>query len=287
MKRRLVLELGLLLAVGYIGILGTLCLMQDRMLFPRDATPPPAKPLPAAAARWALETGDGARLHGVHLPAVADGAEEVVIGFAGNAWNGQDFALFLRDCLPTRDIVVFHYRGYAPSEGDPGERALLADGLAIAELTAERLPAHRRVALGVSLGSGVAAHLVAEGAVAGGVLVTPFDSIRAIAQRRYWWAPVGPLLRHPFDSAGRLAGVERPIAVIAAARDELVPPARTEALVDRLDVLVHHHVFPDADHGSIYDEPRFPDVLQAATSAVLNRQRAAAAPPPPPPERAR
>ncbi len=264
-------EIGILAAAGYAAVVGALYLLQDGMLFPHARTPPPERVPPPAMERWTVTGADGAELHGVFLPA-AGGGTPIVLGFPGNAWNAQDFAVFLHERLPGADVVAFHYRGYAPSEGSPSERALVADALALTDRVRRRWPDRPIVPVGVSLGSGVAAAVVAEREVAGAVLVTPFDSIRALARARYWWAPVGLLLRHPFDSAARLADVDRPIAVISAARDTLIPPARTGALVDRLDHLVDHHVFAEHDHMSLYDDPRFGEVLARQVEAVVRAQ---------------
>ena len=52
-----------------------------------------------------------------------------LIGFGG---NGQDAELLAQDLaadFPDLQVAVFHYRGYGPSTGKPGEAALLADAL--------------------------------------------------------------------------------------------------------------------------------------------------------------
>lgn len=270
-RGRMVVELGIAAVALYAVAAGALFVMQDDMLFPRKATRPPVEPLPDAAEDWTLAGGDGATLHGVYIPARAGGTP-VVLGFAGNAWNAQDFAVFLHERVPRADVVAFHYRGYAPSEGAPSERALVADARVIVDRLHERWPERPLVPVGVSIGSGVAAAVVAERDVAGAVLVSPFDSIRAVAQARYPWAPVGLLLRHPFDSAARLDDATTPIAVISAGRDALVQPERTAALVRAAANVVDHHVFADADHGSLYDEPGFAAALADAVDAVLAAQ---------------
>jgi hypothetical protein len=261
-------EIGIAAAVLYAAAVGALFVMQDAMLFPRDRTAPPADPLPPAAEHWTLTSDDGAILHGVHVPARA-GATPVVLGFPGNAWNARDFAVFLHERLPRADVVAFHYRGYAPSEGRPSERALVADALALTDRLRARWPERPLVVVGASLGAAVAAAVVAEREVTGAVLITPFDSVRALARERYPWVPVGLLLRHPFDSAARLADAAEPVAVISAGRDELVSPARTAALVRRIPRLTDHRVFADDDHQSLYDDPRFGPALRDAVDAVV------------------
>ena len=255
----------------YLAAVAALFWLQDGMLFPTNATPPPERPLPAASERWVLDVEGDTRLHGIVIPG-ADAGGPVVLGFPGNAWNAQDFAVFLHERLPAATIVAFHYRGYPPSEGRPSERALTGDARRLAGAVRARWPGRAIVPVGVSIGSGVAAAIADAPGVAGAVLVSPFDSIRALAQRRYWWVPVGPLLRHPFDSAARLADVERPIAVLAAGRDALVPPARTEALVAAVPCVVSHRVFAEADHVGLYDEPGFGAALRAAVAAVAGER---------------
>ena len=67
-----------------------------------------AGPLPAGAERMKLETPDGARLAGVHIPPEKAGAEKVlVLGFGGNAWNGQDVATYLHGSSRPRMSSLF------------------------------------------------------------------------------------------------------------------------------------------------------------------------------------
>ena len=61
----------------------------------------------------------------------------------------------------------------------------------------ERLRPGRVFAIGISLGSAMAAYLSKARDLAGVILVTPFDSIEAIARERYFWVPVGPAAEAP------------------------------------------------------------------------------------------
>ena len=80
------------------------------------------------AERLSLETPDGNRLAGICIPADGDAAlKPLILGFGGNAWNGQDVAEYLHELFPRHDVIAFHYRGYAPSTGAPSAEALIAD----------------------------------------------------------------------------------------------------------------------------------------------------------------
>lgn len=267
-----VLKLTGLLVALYLAMALLAALLQDRLLFPRWAIGSgPA--LPAGAERLALMVEPDAELSGVHLPAEESPPEgaPLVLGFGGNAWRADDLAIHLRSIYPDRDIVAFHYRGYAPSTGSPSARAILADALAIHDHVRTRLAPDRIVAVGVSLGAGPAVHLARHRPIAGLILVTPFDSLAAMARQHYPWLPIRLLLRHRMDVAGDLSALETPVAVIVAAQDTVVPPARTEAVRSAAGRLVLDRVIAGAGHNDIYDRPEYGNAMQQALALIEGR----------------
>ena len=217
------LKLLAFLAVGYVGVVALLYFAQERILFPGAGLPSRLLDHPRAPERLTLPGGDGAELHGMLLRA-ADASADLLIGFGGNAQDAEMLAQDLAADFPELHSAVFHYRGYGPSTGRPGEAALLADALTIHDTLTERLRPERTYAIGISLGSAVAAWLASQRRLAGVLLITPFDSIEAVAKESYFWVPVGPLLRHRFASIEFMAGNQTPVAVIAAEQDRLVRP---------------------------------------------------------------
>lgn len=254
-------------ALLYGVVVGGLYLAQDGMIFPRSAVGRATWALPPEAERLELRTPEGLRIVGNLLPAKGP-SRGLVLGFGGNAWNADDLAVFLARRLDQVDIVTFHYRGYAPSEGEPSEAALYADALLIHDSVVARLRPKRVFAVGFSLGGAVAGHLAAEREVSGLVLVTPFDSLEALAKARYFWAPVGPLLRHPFRTDEKLRGRPVPVAVIIAEADQIVPPERSAALIEALARPVLVERIARGTHNGIYDMPEFDAALRRAFAAV-------------------
>ncbi len=230
-KRRVRWMWWLLIPVGlYLLILLTLFVAQTAILFPAGQVGPPG-PMPAGAGRLSMTAASGERLHGIHIPPVMSAGERrLVIGFGGNAWNAEAMAAYLHDLYPEAHVVAFHYRGYRPSEGTPGAAALLADAPLVLDAAREHVRPTRTVAVGFSVGSGVAASLAARRDLDGLILVTPFDSLGAVAAGQYPWLPVRALLMHRMEPAADLAGTQVPVAILASARDTLIPPARTDAL---------------------------------------------------------
>jgi hypothetical protein len=264
------LKLLLVAIIAYLAILALVWGLQSRILFPTGMVPP-ADPLPPGAERLKLDTPDGARLQGVHIAPAATAAAAsgpVILGFGGNAWNADEMAVYLHDLYPRSDVVAFHYRGYAPSTGKPGAEALVADAPLLFDLVAERLPDRPVVAVGFSIGSGVAASLAGRRPVAGLILVTPFDSLGRVASDHYPWLPVRWLFRHELDAAGRLSASPVPVALIAGEGDSLVPPRRTEALRRSVANLVFDRTIPRAGHNDIYRLDAFQQAMRQALREI-------------------
>jgi hypothetical protein len=251
----------------YAALLLLIFAFQGRLLFPAGAVGG-AGPLPRGAERLSLDTPDGHRLHGIHIRPSASGSGTLILGFGGNAWNADTAAVYLHTLFPEADVVAFHYRGYRPSTGTPSAQALLADAPLIYDLAVARLRADRTVAVGLSIGSGVAAGLAARRPLDGLVLVTPFDSMGKVAARHYPWLPVRWLFRHEFRAAEWLRDSPVPTAIIAAERDTLIPAERTDGLRRAVARLVFDRTIPRAGHNDVYDRPEFRAAMREALRRV-------------------
>lgn len=249
--------LAALAALG-IAVIALLAAFQTSLLFPR-ALVGPAPDLPAGTTRLELRGDGGAVLHGVRIKG-RDPMRPVLLGFGGNAWNAEAMALFLHQIAPEHDVVTFHYRGYAPSTGRPSAQALMTDAVAVHDLIAPDAPGV--IAVGFSIGSGVAAHLATERDIARVVLVTPFDSLSAVAQQLYPFAPVRLLFRHEMNVQDALFRSGADVHLILATRDEVIPPARAEALASALPEAQVTRL--ETGHNAIYSHPDFTPRLRAA-----------------------
>jgi hypothetical protein len=245
-------------------LLLTMFEFQTSLIFPTHAVAP-AGPIPPGAERLSFETPDGNSLAGVHIPADKPAAEAtLILGFGGNAWNAQDVAEYLHELFPNVEVVAFHYRGYAPSTGSPSAKALIADAPLEYDLAIRRLKPKHVVAVGFSIGSGIAAELASKRNLDGLILVTPFDSLKKVAQSMYPWLPVGPLFEHEIATAEALRGKRVPVAITAAEHDEIVPAERTDALRKAVANLVFDRTIAGAGHNDIYARSDFHDSMHQA-----------------------
>lgn len=241
---------------------------QASLIFPVHAVPA-AGPLPPSAELLRAKTLDGETVEGVHIgPDEPGPTRTMILGFGGNAWNGQDVAEYLHEIYPGDDVVAFHYRGYPPSTGEPSAEALIADAPLIYDAAVARIKPARVIGVGFSIGTGVAAQLSQQRKLGGLILVTPFDSLKAVAQSMYPWLPIGPLFRHEIDAAGPLKNGHVPVAIIAGERDEIVPAERTDALRRAVSNLVFDRTLSGAGHNDIYRRSDFQDAMREALAAV-------------------
>ena len=259
----------ILAALGlYVTVAAILALMQNSLLFPTGLVARGKVYQPASARCISVKAADGIELQGLHVPAFASPSVGLLLGFGGNAWNAADAGEPVNEVLPDRDVVVFHYRGYSPSAGRPSADWLLQDALAVHDRLAEFALGGPVTAVGISIGCGPAVHLARHRKLSGVILVTPFDSLAALASHHYWWAPVRLLLRHRMEIASDACEVDEPMAIITAERDEVVPVERTEALRDKIKKLVFYRAIADAGHNDLYDRPEFVIALREAASLI-------------------
>lgn len=240
---------------------------QSHLIFPTHAVAA-AGPMPRGAEKLSLTVGRH-RLAGIYIPPDEPRPDRtLILGFGGNAWNGQDVAEYLHELYPETHVVAFHYRGYKPSSGQASAEALLSDAPLVFDFAFEKVRPKRTIAVGFSIGSGIAANVAAQRPLDGAILVTPFDSLKAVAQSMYPWLPIGPFFDHEIDAADAIAKVEVPVAIVAAQRDEIVPTERTAALRKKIPDLVFDRSIGRAGHNDIYARSDFQEAMREALAAV-------------------
>ncbi len=214
-------------ALLYAAYVGALWASQDRMVFPAPGGIDRSALDSAARERGAqpieLVTADGVTLYAWYRTA---GADRLVIYFPGNGETVAENTGLHRILLQAGwDVLAVAYRGYPGSGGAPSEAGLVEDALtAWGWATAEDRFAPSRIVLhGRSLGGGVAAHLAEHRNPAAIVLESTFVSARALARRMAPLAPVGLLLRHPFDTVERAPRLGVPALVMHSTGDEMIP----------------------------------------------------------------
>ncbi|TWI03866.1 hypothetical protein IP90_01684 [Luteimonas cucumeris] len=242
------------LAILYGGLAGWMYFKQrDLVYYPQFTR------LDAARTDFAIER-DGMPLRGWLLH---PGKPHAILYFGGNAERIEDNREDFSRWFPDHSVYLLAYRGYGANDGQPNETDLRADALALFDAVQARHPEQPVSVIGRSLGSGVASYVAAQRPVGRLALITPFDSMAAVAQSHFPWLPVKWLLKDRYPSAEHLAGRREPTLVIRAEHDEVVPAANTERLLAALPVPPQVVTIADADHNNLGADPAFGEALSA------------------------
>jgi len=245
------------IAFGVVaGVVLLVWLFQERMLyFPR---PVESRPAPRAGLeKVTLTAPDGVRLRGWFVKSEGERAP-LVIYFGGNA-EEVSWLTGLVGQFAGWSLLLVNFRGYGDSEGRPGEKQLFGDARLAYDYAAKRpdVDPERIVAMGRSLGSGVAVHLAANRRLRGVILVSPYDSILEVARRHYPFLPVSILLRHRFDSLALAPEIDTPLLCLVATEDKLIPPAQSRVLFAAWRGVKTWREVSRSDHDSIAGEPEY------------------------------
>lgn len=266
-------SLGVVAAVAavYTAAVGYLWFRQESLLF---------EPTPLAADQPLVDDPDvhestvevpGARLSAAQLR--MPNPRGVVFFLHGNSGN-------LKDCLVDLDafrevnfdVVMFDYRGYGKSTGCiASEEQLRADVRAVWEKFSGQYEGKRVVISGQSLGTALAAGLAAELCVAGRspdltLLVSPYSSMRALAEELYPWVP-RQVLRYPLHTAEHAARVQGPLMLIHGDKDELIGIHHSHALRTAAPAAQFLCV-EGAGHGDLHKFPSFRKALAVALGCL-------------------
>jgi uncharacterized protein len=181
-----------------------------------------------------------ARINALHLR--QSDSRGVVFYLHGNGGSLEGWWPGLEPYRRARmDLFMIDYRGYGKSPGRiQSELQLMADVRAAWQHIEPLYAGKRRVFLGRSLGTGLAAQLAAEVQPEQTVLVSPFFSMQALAREHYPWVP-GAVLRYPLRTDLALPQLRGDVLLIHGTRDTLIPAHHSQqlhALLPRAELLL-------------------------------------------------
>jgi uncharacterized protein len=189
------------------------------------------------------------------------GQPDPILYFGGNAERIEANREAFARLFPGRSVYLVAYRGYGASTGEPSEAAMVSDALALFDEVQRLHPGQGIALIGRSLGSGVASQLAAQRPVTRLALITPFDSMVGAAKRHYPIFPVDWLLEERYESANALRDFRRPLLIVHAGNDDVVPEVSTQRLIDALAQPPKVVRIVGADHNDISAAPQFTSAL--------------------------
>jgi fermentation-respiration switch protein FrsA (DUF1100 family) len=185
-----------------------------------------------------FKTSDGVKLYGWLFHSKSQPAKATIIYFHGNGGN-LSYCDWVGGSFTKRgfDVLLFDYRGYGRSEGEPtDERGLYADADAAYDfIVGERgLSASKVVLYGQSLGTAAVIDVASRKPCGALIIESGLSSARDMAGAIFPWLPgfVRGLTKNKLDSVGKMPRVRCPVLVVHGERDEIIPFEQGRKLYD-------------------------------------------------------
>lgn len=217
----------LTLASLYLIIMVAVWLMQDRLIF---FPQPLASQVPVNdnLEEVFITTQGGNQLHGWLKKAQTAGQQKLIIYFGGNA-EEVSHMLFSAPEYAEWAYLLINYPGYGNSQGRAGKNSFYDAALAMYDyaLTRSDMDTTSIVVMGRSIGTGSAVFLAGHRKVRAVVLISPFESLGAVARSSMWFLPVDLLLRHNFEPERYAKYITAPLLAFYGTRDNIIPPDHT------------------------------------------------------------
>lgn len=180
-----------------------------------------------------IVSSDGNRLHGWLCHTGKRSPQKLIIYFGGNA-EEVSHMIPMAPMFEDWAMLLINYPGYGLSEGKPGQESFFNAALAIFDYAFSRddIDSENIVVMGRSIGSGPAVYLSHERSVRSVMLISPFESIRAVAQSKMPFLPVGLILKHRFPSKKYAVNISAPLLAFYGTADNIIPPSHTKRLAE-------------------------------------------------------
>lgn len=197
-----------------------------------------------------FQAADGTKLHGWYVP--KKNAKAAVLFCHGNAGNitGRTGILGLLHTRVGVSTLIFDYRGFGRSEGEPDEAGVLADARAARQWLAKRegIAETDVVVMGESIGGAVAVDLAARDGAKALVLESTFNNMPDVAAYHYPWLPVRWAMRTRLDSAAKIKDYHGPLLQTHGDVDEIVPLRFGQRLFEAANAPKRFLLYPGHHH---------------------------------------
>lgn len=183
-----------------------------------------------------LQTQDGETISCWYVPAGSyEGSGKVVIFSHGNAGNiGDRLGTIEVFNKMGYDVMVYDYRGYGASTGEPSEQGTYWDSLTVWNyVKGERgIPPEKIVLFGRSLGGGVSSWLAEQVQPGALILESTFLSAPAMARKMFPYLPVNLICRFDYHTDRRMKNISCPVVIAHSVDDEMIPFKHGKKLFD-------------------------------------------------------
>lgn len=186
------------------------------------------------------------------------GSSSDITGFFNHTQDINDF-----------DILGFNYRGFIDSQGSPSQNKIFKDALNIYDTYAKDKEV---ILIGKSLGTGVVSYLASKRKSKAIILITPYDSISAIAKGKYPIFPIDLLLEHKFESIKYIQNVKTPIALFEVKNDLVIKKQHFDNLKSNIKNIFSYEILEGVTHAKVMTHIDFEKKLKEILEKTKNSQ---------------
>lgn len=176
-----------------------------------------------------IDVEQGVKLHGWFIKSSKAPPVATVLFSHGNAGNIADRIDRIRTWRTLGvDVLLYDYRGFGRSTGEPHEEGTYRDGRAAYDylLKNRGVDPARLVLMGESLGCAISIQLALDRKAAGLVLEAPFASIPHMAAAIYPFLPAKLFVRTKYDNLAKIPQLKMPVLIVQGTHDEVIPVAQ-------------------------------------------------------------
>ncbi len=203
-----------------------------------------------------IKTTDGLNLEGWYQPSATNEAPTILM-FHGNAGHlGNRAGKAKRFLNQGYGVLLAEYRGYGNNSGKPTEQGLYNDARAYTDwlINKANTPENMIVLYGESLGTGIAVQMAVEYPDAKAlILEAPYTSFADVAQVRYPFVPVRPLIKDRYDSLSKISGLSMPLLVVHGEKDQVIDIHFAKTLFAEAHEPKLMHVIAHGGHSNLYE----------------------------------
>lgn len=251
-----------------------LYLFQDKFIFmPQDITKITleyTQRLSGNIEELNLKTKDGTNLHGWFINNKSNEVTNLLFYFGGNA---EEVSYMVDEFRRYEDwsAVFINYRGYGLSEGSPSEKNLYSDALEIYDyfLDKREINNTKIVVMGRSIGTGIATYLANNRKADGLILISPYDSLISVAQKKFPIYPINLMVKQKFNSIERAPKIKVHLKIIIASEDQTIPPWHSKELAKKWGGQVDIKEIQGENHNSVSDNEEYWKVIQEFLESFL------------------
>lgn len=163
-----------------------------------------------------------------------DDYEQVIILFHGRSQNAAGKSAYQKFFPQNYHLIVVEYPGYGLNNNQSiSKKNFLKHAREVMQYAKSKY-GDNIILTGESLGTGIASQMASEFDIKKLFLITPYSSVRDVAQRKYWYAPIFLLLRDNYDNVKNLKEYTGQTLILISEKDTVIPPRYAEKLYKSL-----------------------------------------------------